>query len=59
MVSGDGNIKVDGFKLVQFEKKHFDNYSDAEVWLENTKVENDGEIRKEAGGGYYIFVKEE
>lgn len=56
---GNGKIKVTNFKLIQFKKKYFDNYSDAEMWLSNATIPNDGEIRQEPGGKHYIFVKED
>lgn len=40
-----------------FKKKHFFTYDEAERWLRSTGVKNDGVIRKDPKGKFYIFVE--
>mgnify|MGYP003610912386 FL=1 len=42
--------------MKQMEKKYFDTYGDASVWLCTTTEENDHIIRKE-NEQFYIFVR--
>jgi hypothetical protein len=55
MTIGKGGLRIEP-KMKKFEKKSFASYSDAEIFISNTDLENDGVIRKE-GGEYYIFVE--
>lgn len=57
--SGSGGIRINKLNMRQFEKKYFENYSDAEIWLAETTQSNDGQIRQEIGGKHYIFVEKE
>ena len=52
---GSGNFHIGPLSMRQFEKKYFDSYSDAEMFLLNEDNNTDGVIRKETGR-YYIFV---
>jgi hypothetical protein len=54
-----GGMKFNKFKVIQFEKMYFDSYRDAEMWLSETSIENDGVIRKEPDGRHYIFIKKQ
>jgi hypothetical protein len=55
--SGSGGIKITNFKMKQYEKMHFNSYKEAELWMSETSIENDGVIRKEPDGKYYIFIE--
>jgi hypothetical protein len=50
-------MRISGICMKKFERLYFDTYSDAEIWLSNTTIENDGVIRKEGEATYYIFAK--
>lgn len=52
-----GGIKLSGFFMKQLEKKYFPSYDEAQKWLESTDIENDGIIREEPKGKFYIFVE--
>ena len=55
MASG-GGLKIGPIIMKQMEKKYFDTYVDAGVWLCTTTEENDHIIRKE-NEQFYIFVR--
>ena len=55
---GRGGLQIEGIQMRKFEKKYFDTYSDAEIWMLNTTKTTDGVIRKE-NGKYYVFIEQE
>lgn len=54
-----GGLRIGPLVMKQFEKRYFETYSDAEIWIGNTRDDHDGIIRKDEYGKYYIFVKSE
>lgn len=54
--AGKGQLRA-SLKMVKYEKLYFDNYADAQIWLENATVSTDGEIRPE-NGRFFIFVRQ-
>ena len=55
MVSG-GGLKIEPIIMKQMEKKYFNTYGDASIWVCTTTEENDHIIRKE-NEQFYIFVR--
>lgn len=55
-VNGGGGLRFGALVMKGYDKKFFDTYSDAEIWLLNDSGGlTDGIIRKEAGR-YFVFV---
>lgn len=56
-LNSNGSLTVGPLNMKQMEKKWFDTYSDAEIWMLNSGITTDQKIHKEAGR-YFIFVDE-
>lgn len=41
------------------QKIYFDTYAEAQMWLENTRLETDGTIHPDDDGKYVIFIAKE
>ena len=57
-VTGDSKLSIGPMIMKQMQKKWFDTYSDAEIWMLNSGMTTDQKIYKESGR-YFIFVDEE
>ena len=58
MPKGTGELKIGPIIMNQLVKKPFETYSEAEEWMLTTTDKNDGQVRRERGGGYYVFAED-
>lgn len=56
-LNSSGGLRISGIQMKQLNKKYFDTYSDAEIWMLNSGMNTDQTIHKEAGK-YFIFTEE-